>query len=408
MALPTYEIEKIIQSIKTTNTTGYNEISNHIIKLSAPYIISPLTHICNAALEMGVFSNRLKFAIVRPIHNNGNKHDVSNYRPISLLTSFSKVFEKLICNRIYRHLEMSNILSKQQFGFRAKYSMEQAAFPLINSILATLNNQIAGGIFCDLLKAFDCVNHKILLDKLQVYGIHGKLNMLIQSYFTNRYQKVTYNNNSSSWERINCGVPQGSILGPLFFFLYINDIPTVISDNNNMVLYADDTSFIITDKKSENFNSHANMIFNNINIWFRNNLLHLNLSKTHYLEFRNMKQRKIKGQIHYNHNYITNATHIKFHGLIIDDMLSCNQHIDQVTRKLSSATCVLRHTKSSLPIDTLKIIHFAYVHTTISYGIIFWGNSFTAKNVFLFQKKILRIIANKQPRDSCKVLLKDL
>ena len=110
-----------------------------------------------------------------------------------------------------------------------------------------------------------------------------------------------------------------------------------------MVLYADDTSVIITDKNSENFNSHVNMLFNNINIWFRNNLLYLNLSKTHYLEFRNMKQHKIKGQIHYNHNYITNATNIKFLGLIIDYLLSWNQHIEQVTRKLSSATFALRH-----------------------------------------------------------------
>ena len=109
--------------------------------------------------------------------------------------------------------------------------------------------------------------------------------------------------------------------GATFFLININDLPTVINDNNNMVLYADDTSVIITDKNSENFNSHVNMLFNNINIWFRNNLLHLNLSKTHYLEFRNMKQCKIKGQIHYNHNYITNATHIKFLRLIIDDLL---------------------------------------------------------------------------------------
>ena len=143
------------------------------------------------------------------------------------------------------------------------------------------------------------------------------------------------------------------------------------------------------------------------NIWFRNNLLHLNLSKTH-LEFINMKQCKIKGQIHYNHNYITNATNIKFLGLVIDYLLSWNQHIEQVTRKLSSATYVSRHTKNSLLIDTLKIIYFAYVHTTISYGIIFWGNSSAAKNVFLLQKKILRIITDKKPRDSCRELFKDL
>ena len=121
-----------------------------------------------------------------------------------------------------------------------------------------------------------------------------------------------------------------------------------------------------------------------------------------------MKQCKIKGQIHYNHNYITNATHIKFLGLIIDDLLSWNQHIDQVTRKLSSATYALRHMKNSLLIDILKIIYFACVHTTISYGIIFWENSSAAKNVFLLQKKIFRIITNKKPRDSCRELFKDL
>ena len=114
--------------------------------------------------------------------------------------------------------------------------------------------------------------------------------------------------------------------------IYINDLPTIINDNNNMVLYTNDTSVIITHKNSENFNSHANILFNNINIWFRNNLLHLNLSKTHYLEFRIIKQCKIKGKIHYNHNYITNANYIKFLGLIIDYLLSWTQYIYQVTR----------------------------------------------------------------------------
>lgn len=141
--------------------------------------------------------------------------------------------------------------------------------------------------------------------------------------------------------------------------------------------------------------------------WFRNNLLHLNLSETYYLEVINMKQCKIKGWIHYNHNYITSATHIKFLGLIID-MLSWNQHIDQVIMKLSSTTYALRHMKKSLPIDTLKIIYLAYVHTAITYGIFFWGNYSAANNVFLLQKKILRIITNKKPRDSCRELFKDL
>ena len=219
----TYEIRNIIKSLKSKNTYGYDEISNRIIKLSSPYIISPLTYICNVALSSGVFPDRLKYAIVKPIYKKGSKQDISNYRPISLLTSFSKVFEKIIYNRLYTHLEMNNILVQEQFGSRMKHSTEQAAFSLINCILTAMNNkQVVGGIFCDLHKAFDCVQHKILLDKLKFYGIDGKFKTLIESYLTNRYQRVSlekidYNKNSLEWAKINCGIPQGSILGPLFF-----------------------------------------------------------------------------------------------------------------------------------------------------------------------------------------------
>jgi hypothetical protein len=187
----TYEIDKIIKSLKSKNTSGYDEISKHIIKLSSPFTIFSLTHICNAALNYGVFLDRLKYTIVKPIYKKGNKQDISNYRPVSLLTSFSKVFERLICNRLYAHFDMSNILAQKQFGFRTQHSTEQSAFSLINSILTAMNNnQIVGGIFCDLQKAFDRVNHKILLDKLQFYRIDGKFITLIESYLTNRYQKV--------------------------------------------------------------------------------------------------------------------------------------------------------------------------------------------------------------------------
>jgi len=135
-----YEIEKIIKSLRTKNTSGYDEISNHIIKLTAPFIISPLTHICNAILSTGVFPDRLKYAVIKPIFKKGNKQDVSNYRPISLLTSFSKIIEKLIYTRLHAHIDMNNILAQEQYGFRTLSSTEQAAFTLINSILTAMNN----------------------------------------------------------------------------------------------------------------------------------------------------------------------------------------------------------------------------------------------------------------------------
>jgi 2C-methyl-D-erythritol 2,4-cyclodiphosphate synthase len=160
----TYETEKIIKSLKTKNACGYDEISNQIIKLTAPFIISRFTYICNAVLSTGVFPDSLKYAIVKPIFKIGNKQEISSYRPISLLTSFSKIFEKLIYARLHAHIDMNSILVLEQYGFRNHSSTEQATFTLINSILtATNNSQIVGGIFCDLQKAFNCVNHKILL-----------------------------------------------------------------------------------------------------------------------------------------------------------------------------------------------------------------------------------------------------
>ena len=244
-------MKKIIKSLRTKNSCGYEEISNQIIKLSALFIISLFTYICNAVLSTSVFPDKLKYAIVKPVFKKTNKQEISNYRQISLLTSFSKIIEKLIYTRLHAHIDMNTILVQEQYGFRTHSSTEQSAFNLINSILSAINNnQIVGGIFCDLQKAFDCVNHKILLEKLEFYGVEGKFKALIESFLTGRYQKValdntTDNNNSSNWKMIKCGVPQGPILGPLFFLIYINDLPTLINKDNNMVLFADDTSIQI-------------------------------------------------------------------------------------------------------------------------------------------------------------------
>jgi len=174
---------------------------------------------------------------------------------------------------------MNNILVQEQHIFRTHSSTDQAAFTLINSNLTAMDsNQMVGGIFWDLQKAFDCVNHKILLEKLEFYGVEGKFKRLIEFYLTGRYQSValnniTNNNNSSKWELLKCGIPQGSILSHMFFLIYINDLRTIVNNDNNMALFADDTSIIITYTNRGDFNINANQKFQDTNIWFKVSLL---------------------------------------------------------------------------------------------------------------------------------------
>jgi len=194
---------------------------------------------------------------------------VANYRPISLLTAFSKVFERIIYERLLQHTETNNILTDVQFGFRTFSSTDKASYKLIDGILDALNNKMmVGGIFCDLQKAFDCVNHSILLTKLKFYGITGTTHKLIKSYLEGRYQRVVLNNNSPDLTfklgKITHGVPQGSILGPLLFLLYIYDLQQITNENSKIILYANDTSLLIANPNPTNFENNINKIFQDI------------------------------------------------------------------------------------------------------------------------------------------------
>jgi hypothetical protein len=186
---------------------GYGEISTKILKISAPFISSPLSYICNKSMLPGTFPTRLKHAIVKPIFKKGNKENVTNYRPISLLISFSKVFERIIHDRLLKHIMTNNILSAEHFVFRVSSSTERASYKLIDYVLNALNNKLTvGGIFCDLHKAFNCINHNILLAELELYGITGVTYSLIKSYLQGRYQRVVLNNYSthprSNWGEV--------------------------------------------------------------------------------------------------------------------------------------------------------------------------------------------------------------
>ena len=186
---------------------------------------------------------------------------------------------------------VNDILADEQYGFRNNSSTESASFNLINNILDALNNNmLVGGIFCDLTKAFDNVNHNVLLSKLEFYGITGKANNLIKSYLSDRYQRVLIKNNCSNrcfseWGKIKQGVPQGSILGPLFFLLYINDLPGLINDISKPTVFADDTSIIFTNSNYLDLKHEINMVIEKMIRWCETNSLTFNFDKTYFMHF---------------------------------------------------------------------------------------------------------------------------
>jgi hypothetical protein len=243
--------------------------------------------------------------------------NISNYRPISLLTSFSKIFEKIIFTRLICHLNYNHILVEEQFCYRTKSSMDLASNKLINDILTSLNNKLlVGAFFCDLQKAFDCVDQGLLLSKIYWYFISCKGYNLIQSYLENRYQSVIISNKSwqyySAWELIRYGVPQDSILSPLFFILYINDFPKTMAILANPVLFVGDTSMIISKSDPLEFTNTINRNITKINRWFKSNSLSLNTDKTHFLQFYMKSNQNLEFQILYENKQIKKLKLKKF------------------------------------------------------------------------------------------------
>ena len=240
------EIVKIISKFNQNKSPGHDGIGNFIVKNVAHIISGPLADIFNLSLSTGSVAEHLKVAKVIPIFKKENVEIFSNYRPVSVLPCFSKILERLIFNRCMDYINNYNILNEKQFGLRPKHSTYMAIIELVDKIAnAVEKNETAVGIFLDLSKAFDTINHDILLYKLEYYGFRGVTLDWFKSYLSNRKQFVRYQMHDSNHKIINCGVPQGSILGPLLFILYINDIVNTTS-LLELILFADDTTLLFS------------------------------------------------------------------------------------------------------------------------------------------------------------------
>ena len=396
------EIIKIIKSLKNTNSTGFDNFSTKFIKLSAPILAPALVKLFNLSIQTGVYPDLLKVAKVIPIFKKGDSTSVNNYRPISILSPINKIFEKIIYSRLLKFINKTNILYKYQYGFRKNHSTEHALIELVDQIRSSIGeNKMTCGIFIDLSKAFDTVNHQILLHKLEHYGIRGKALELFKSYLSNRKQYVQIDQSKSNTLPIACGVPQGSVLGPLLFLIFINDLPKCCPEGKTR-LFADDTTIFFHSNNIDNIISTTKVIMTQLTNWFRANKLTLNADKSSFTIFKS-SQKNIANQpdkIKFNNQEICRTSHIKFLGVIIDENLTWNNHINELCNKLKRLFHIFYNIRHLLSKDNIKTIYYALIYSRIKYGISVYGQACNTKmkRIQKLQNQLLKVLSGKKFR----------
>ncbi len=365
-------------------------------------------------MTTGIVPQDMKIARVIPIHKSGNQHTFNNYRPISILPAFSKIIEKVMSNKLIKYLESQTLIYKHQYGFRPKHSTIHPILHLLNHI-ANENDKptknLTLSIFIDLSKAFDTISHEILLKKLDNLGVRGVSNLWFRNYLTDRKQFMDIYDMKSSTESLICGVPQGSILGPLLFLIYVNDIAN--STTLQILSFADDTTASMSSANIQSLYRNMNVQLEQLNTWFRANRLCLNVKKTKYILFRPHQSLMrpyediyLDGERVNQISHNSDETSFKFLGIYIDETLSWKYHVNKVCKKISSANYVINKVKNILPHSSLRNLYLSLIHSQINYGLLIWGGSKALGQVFKLQKKSIRIIHSKPYNSHTEPLFK--
>ena len=374
------EVAKLIQDMPNKKSTGTDNIDNRTLKLSLPYTVDTLTYIYNLCIDKQVFPHAMKEAKVIPIPKSKDLNDMNNYRPISLLSALSKPLERHVHKHLTDFLEKNKLLYVNQSGFRENHSCQTALSHIIDSWLEAINNtQMTGAVFLDLKKAFDLVNHEILLKKLTAYHIGEKSITFLKSYLSDRKQKVFIHGQYSPEANVHFGVPQGSILGPLLFVLYINDLPLHISDKRvNCNLFADDTSMHVAGKNTSEISVCLQKSLDEVGDWCQNNHMILHPGKTKSMLITTRQKHQLCPQplqLNLNSQSIEQVKERKFLGLNVDQQLSWETHINEVCKKISKNVYLLSQLRHVTDMHARKMFFYAHIKSHIDYVSTVWDGS---------------------------------
>ena len=362
-------------------------------KLGAPMLAPIISNLFNMCIQLGRYPDLLKLARVVPVFKTGNKSLLDNYRPISILSTLNKIFEKLIYKRMYSFIENNAILTNSQFGFRADSSTEKAALGLIMSILpAFLNKEFALTVFIDFKKAFDTIDHELLVKKLDRYGFRGISNEFFASYLNDRVQYVDYNGSHSDLTQCLVGVPQGSCLGPLLFILYINDLDNYLN-NVDIIKYADDTTLTILSDDILNLTTNMNEVLARLSDWCKFNMLSLNAIKTKYMLFTT-RTVDVLPRIIIEQSELECVDSYLYLGFHFEPKMKFILHYEYLFDKLSTLCGVTYRIGNYLNCSFARTFYFSFIYPILTYGIVLWGGSLGMQRGLRVQRLQNRIVKN--------------
>ena len=372
-----------LKSVSTKKTAGFDNLPAYLIKEAAPVIAPVITSIINSSLRSGKVPVQWKRARVTPVFKGGDKTQMNNYRPISTLPILSKVLERVVYNQLSQHLESNNLLPPQQSGFRPAFSTTSLLLKITTNWMKSIDSGCyVGALFLDLRKAFDTVNHTILLNKLSDVGVQTTSLRWFENYLEDRTQSVRLEDKISTPGVITCGVPQGSILGPLLFSVYVRDLPdqACLCEVDQ---FADDTSMHTTSRSLDEIEYRLNNDLERIANWLKRQKLHLNTVKSHVILFGSGPALSRSPILHValQGHRIEQVKSVKYLGMILDSHLSWNDHVRQLRNKTNKTVRMLKRLSYIVPSDTVKKLYCGVVLPVLDYCDVVWsGCSKTASD----------------------------